>query len=267
MSEKKKESFPFGTYLKQLREQKGVSLKDVEKATGISNAHLSQLETGARRRLPPPERIKVIADYYNVSAQELLQKAGYFGKEDIKETQEHKIEKALTHALSDPLFKTGMRVNTKNLSSDVKRFIVEMYEDSVAKRRTIPASAHYFGDDYPKQLMWAVESVKRSVLKDNPSKPFVKYEVAVVCFVTATINPQDAQKYPHIDAKDIDPDTHEVQLESVNGKAEVIKPFYLPAGHENALLEQATNMALRDALAKIEDVDWTSILFKKTNKE
>lgn len=257
-----KTKFPFGTYLKQLREQKGVSLKDVEKETGISNAHLSQLETGARRRLPPPERLKVLADYYSVSAQELLHKAGYFGEEDIKETGEQKIDKALTHALSDPLFKTGMRVNTKNLSIDAKRFITELYEET-AKRTNPSATAHFYGDNYPKALTWAIENVKRSIIKESAHKQFVKYEVAVVCFVTATINPKDAHQYPEISANDIDPDTHEVQLESLNGKAEVLKRFYLPSGHETGLLEQATNMALKDALSKSEDVNWIEILFRK----
>ena len=66
--------------------------------------------------------------------------------------------------------------------------------------------------------------------------------------------------------QDIDPDTHEVQLDSVSGKAEIIKPFYLPSGHETALLEQATNMALRDALKNIKDVNWIDILFRKSKE-
>jgi len=260
----KQERFPFGEFLKWAREQKGVSLKEAEKATGIPNAYLSQLETGARKKLPPPDRLQIIAEYYNVSPQELLYKAGYFKKKDIKETQEDKLDKALTHALSDPLLKTGTRVNIKNLSADAKRFIVEVYKN--VKHSSVASTAYYHGDDYPKQLMWSVESVKRSVIKDNPTKHFVKYEVAVGCFIVGTISPEDAHRYPEIDPQGIDPDTHEVQLDSVSGKAEVIKPFYLPAGHETALLEQATNMALRNALKDVKDVNWIDILFKESKE-
>jgi len=72
MNKKIGEPFPFGDFLKKLRARKGVSLKKVEEATGISNAYLSQLETGKRRRLPTPDRLIALADYYNASIKELL---------------------------------------------------------------------------------------------------------------------------------------------------------------------------------------------------
>src|SRR3989338_5568425 len=103
---KTKASYPFGRFLKLLREQKGVSLIEVEKATGMSNAYLSQLETGARRRLPTPDRLRLLADYYDVSIKEFLEKAGYEDK-DIKETYEQKIDKAFLHVIHDPQFNTG----------------------------------------------------------------------------------------------------------------------------------------------------------------
>jgi len=125
---KAKSCYPFGRYLKSLREEKGVSLLKVEKATGISNAYLSQLETGARRRLPTPERLRVLSDYYNVFIQELLAKAGYYEAKDIEKTFKQKIDKAFLHAVSDPKFNYGSRINHKKLSTDIKRFIVELYE-------------------------------------------------------------------------------------------------------------------------------------------
>lgn len=133
MRKKTKQTFPLGDFLKELRERKGVSLKKVEDDTGISNAYLSQLETGARKRLPNPDRLKALADYYNVSLQQLLEKAGYFGKGDIEETQEQKIEKAFLHVISDPAFKYGTRLKGK-YDLDGKRFIVEMYETLTKKK-------------------------------------------------------------------------------------------------------------------------------------
>ena len=132
MKNKSKKLFPFGDFLKKLRDRKGVSLKKVEEATGISNAYLSLLETGDRRRLPKPDRLKALADYYNVSIQELLEKAGYYEEEDIQETKEQQIEKAFLHVINDPAFKYGTRLKGK-YDLDSKRFIVEMYEKLTKK--------------------------------------------------------------------------------------------------------------------------------------
>ena len=113
MKNKLKEPFPFGDFLKKLRTRKGVSLKKVEEATGISNAYLSLLETGERRRLPTPDRLIALADYYNASIKEFLIKAGYHEDGDIQETKEQQIEKAFLHVLSDRLLNTvpGLKVN------------------------------------------------------------------------------------------------------------------------------------------------------------
>ena len=79
---KTKKHFPFGTYLRFLREDKGVSLRQVQNDTGIPNPSLSQLETGARKKIPGPDRLKKLANYYNVTTKELLTKAGYFDEEN-----------------------------------------------------------------------------------------------------------------------------------------------------------------------------------------
>ena len=133
MKNKLKEPFPFADFLKKLRARKGVSLKKVEEGTGISNAYLSQLETGKRKRLPTPTRLKALADYYNVSIQQLLEKAGYYEEGDIQETKEQQIEKAFLHVLSDQAFKYGTRLKGK-YDLDAKRFIVEMYEKLTKKK-------------------------------------------------------------------------------------------------------------------------------------
>lgn len=132
MNNKMREPFPFGDFLKKLRARKGVSLKKVEEATGISNAYLSLLETGERRRLPTPDRLIALADYYNVSIKELLEKAGYYEGRDIQETKEQQIEKAFLHVINDPAFKYGTRLKGK-YDLDSKRFIVEMYEKLTKK--------------------------------------------------------------------------------------------------------------------------------------
>lgn len=124
----KKNTFPFGIFLKKLREKKEVSLKKVEEDTKIPNAYLSLLETGKRRKIPDSERLRILADYYNVSVKELLTKAGYFDQQEIGETYEQKLKKAFLHIISDPKFKYGIILNARKYDLDSKKFIIEMYE-------------------------------------------------------------------------------------------------------------------------------------------
>jgi transcriptional regulator with XRE-family HTH domain len=133
MTKKVKDAFPFGEFLKELRSRKDVTLKQVEEGTGMSNAYISQLETGTRRRLPAPAKLKALADYFNVTIKELLEKAGYVESGEIKETLEQKIEKAFAHVISDPAFKFGTRVKGE-YDLDAKRFIVEMYEKTTKRK-------------------------------------------------------------------------------------------------------------------------------------
>ena len=62
--------------LRNVRGIKGVKLRDVEKATGISNAYLSQLETGKAEN-PSPHVLYKLAQYYGVPYKSLMEAAGY----------------------------------------------------------------------------------------------------------------------------------------------------------------------------------------------
>jgi transcriptional regulator with XRE-family HTH domain len=62
--------------LTDIRALRGKSLREVEKATGISNAYLSQLERGDAQR-PAPDKLQSLATYYEVPYEDLLRAAGY----------------------------------------------------------------------------------------------------------------------------------------------------------------------------------------------
>ena len=79
-----------GTLLGDLRTAKGLSLREVEEASGkgVSNAYLSQLENGKIRK-PSPNVLYSLADVYAVPYEALMEKAGYLlpsasGKVDRK---------------------------------------------------------------------------------------------------------------------------------------------------------------------------------------
>lgn len=60
----------------EARKKAGLSLRAVEKATGISNAYLSQLEHG-KIRVPAPQNLHRLSKLYLVPYDLLLQLAGH----------------------------------------------------------------------------------------------------------------------------------------------------------------------------------------------
>ncbi|MFV2064581.1 MAG: helix-turn-helix domain-containing protein [Chloroflexota bacterium] len=67
-----------GAVLADLRRAKGLSLREVEEATGraVSNAYLSQLENQKIRK-PSPNVLHSLAEVYAVPYETLMEKAGY----------------------------------------------------------------------------------------------------------------------------------------------------------------------------------------------
>jgi transcriptional regulator with XRE-family HTH domain len=62
--------------LRRIRGIRGVSLRDVEKATDISNAYLSQLENGNATK-PSPHILHKLAEFYDIPYLSLMRAAGY----------------------------------------------------------------------------------------------------------------------------------------------------------------------------------------------
>ena len=124
----------FGDYLRSLREGQKMSLRDAAAKTGVSVSYITQIENG-RRKAPGPEVLKKLAPAYNVPVRALLKAAGYL--DDIKEikpvSDEEEVERAFRYAISDPRFQSGTRV-TGPITTDVKRFVVEMYEKAFGRK-------------------------------------------------------------------------------------------------------------------------------------
>lgn len=66
----------YGEYFKALREAKGLTLREVEKQTDVSNAYLSQLESGKIKQ-PSPITLHKLAQFYEVKYEVLMSKVGY----------------------------------------------------------------------------------------------------------------------------------------------------------------------------------------------
>src|SRR5579859_7252354 len=120
----------FGPYIRKLRKQRGLTLKQVEKAAHVSNSFLSQVERGIRNP-PRPELINRLAVVYSIPGRSLMEVAGYLPKTESNERE--RIELAFEHVITDPSYSQGTRMKGQSLSLDAKRFIVEMYEKATGR--------------------------------------------------------------------------------------------------------------------------------------
>lgn len=66
----------FGPYLRALRVERGLSLRDAAAQLGVPFSKLQKMETGGRFRLPGPHALATIADYYGRPHAEVFHEAG-----------------------------------------------------------------------------------------------------------------------------------------------------------------------------------------------
>src|SRR5271165_7331888 len=75
-----------GEGLKLARELRKLSLRDVEKATGISNPYLSQLENNKINK-PSPFYLHKLANLFEIDYEMLMEAAGYVQRKTVAEGQ------------------------------------------------------------------------------------------------------------------------------------------------------------------------------------
>lgn len=122
----------FGEYLRTLREEQRLSLREVERLSGVSSSYLGLIERG-QRPVPGAEILKKLAPVYDVPVRDLLNAAGYLKEEKVSLSEEEEVELAFKYVMSDPRYKSGTRIKG-GLTTEVKRFIVEMYEKATGKK-------------------------------------------------------------------------------------------------------------------------------------
>jgi transcriptional regulator with XRE-family HTH domain len=122
----------FGEYLRTLRTEKKLSLREVEQMSGVSNSYLGLIERG-QRPIPGADILKKLAPVYDVPVRDLLRAAGYLKDEETSLSEADEVQMAFKYVMNDPRYKSGTRIKG-GLTIDVKRFIVEMYEKATGKK-------------------------------------------------------------------------------------------------------------------------------------
>jgi transcriptional regulator with XRE-family HTH domain len=123
----------FGAYVRRLRKSCGLTLKEVEEKGVASNAYLSQLERGLRKR-PHPDILRKMADVYGESLKNLMIEAGYLPPETEKERTPEETEKAFDKMQKDAGFQHGARRRGLHLSLEAKEYFVELYEKKTGRK-------------------------------------------------------------------------------------------------------------------------------------
>ncbi len=241
-------------YIKKLRGK--MSIRQVAEKTGISNAYLSQLESGKRDN-PHPEVLKKLAKFFGIPVVEFLKIAGYLDDKKTKEeTYEQRIEKAFSHVINDPRFNTGSCINPGDLSLDVKKYVLKLYAHNVKKSllfsRPFPSST-IVNKGIVKTLCWKTKGVTRSTYRSG-NKLFARYRVQVTCIESEGEFDEDKIYYegPKKGTEKI--------TQTVTGEGEFAEDVTNFKGYETFLLIQATDNAVKNALPKIKGTNWASIV-------
>jgi len=121
-----------GDYLRDLRNKKRLSLREVGEAVGVSGSYLSQIETGERK--PSAEILRKLAPAYGVPVRDILEVAGFLDEPEARAGDEEHLEWAFQCVLSDPEYRFGNRLRGQELTPEAKRFIIEVYEKATGRK-------------------------------------------------------------------------------------------------------------------------------------
>lgn len=123
-----------GRYLKEARVRLGLSLREAQDRSNVSNAYISLIESG-RRIDPHPNILKKLADAYKLELQDVMRVAGYldFDAREKEEDETAEVEHFYSAALADPAFDFGRRSKQK-VDFVTKKLIAEMYKKLKAKK-------------------------------------------------------------------------------------------------------------------------------------
>ncbi|MGG3887802.1 helix-turn-helix domain-containing protein [Metabacillus fastidiosus] len=89
-----------GSCIREMREEKGLSGRELARRSNISQAYLSQLERGENKK-PSPEIIKKIAKGLDVDYNELMTLAGYLYEPHLIQLETEKIQRDLENTKSE----------------------------------------------------------------------------------------------------------------------------------------------------------------------
>lgn len=83
----------FGEEIRKMRKEKGITMRELERRSGVSQGYLSQIETNQRTQ-PKRSTLKKLAEGLDVSEYDLMELAGYLDKNEMIEKVHHLLAEA-----------------------------------------------------------------------------------------------------------------------------------------------------------------------------
>lgn len=117
----------FGSYIRQLRNNKEMTIRQLELYSGVSNSYLSQLENG-KRGIPSPDIIKKLSEGLKVSYTEMMIKAGYIDA-DPEDMSDDEIDEELQELMNEMQVWYKNEPKDKKLKLRMMRKMLESFEE------------------------------------------------------------------------------------------------------------------------------------------
>lgn len=138
------EAIEFGKYLKKMRNNLGITLKDLGEKTGLSKSYLSHIENG-RRGIPSPDLLRKIGDIFNQthgdpytnSYGDLMLLAGYWDSHmEVPAAVEKLIEEEMIKEKDVYQFLQKKDINYKShLITENDKKLITFYLDTLFENR------------------------------------------------------------------------------------------------------------------------------------
>ncbi len=119
-----------GTYLMMLRNEKGLSQRELAERSGVSNTELSRIEAGKRQK-PSPVILRAVANALSADYTDLMKIAGY-----IEETHEE-----------DQFYELVFKDEETGEVVDVVRGVKEMFRKDAVWANVAYRVSHELSDD------------------------------------------------------------------------------------------------------------------------
>lgn len=142
----------FGEYIRKLRKDRKLTIRQLELYSGVSNSYLSQMENG-KRDIPSAEILKKLSDPLGVPQRELLIKAGYMDESEmLTDKDERDIAKRMKKMKEDLLSANkegdGLSFMGDPMSEEAIESLLEAIE--YAERQTVRINKKYIPKKYRK---------------------------------------------------------------------------------------------------------------------
>lgn len=122
-----------GDLLLSARKKLGLSLREAEGKSDVSNAYISMIESG-RRTDPHPNILRKLALAYGLDIDEVMKVAGYRDQESEPQSEVVEVELLYREAIADPAFAFGRRAKGK-IDFESKKLIAQMYRELKEMRK------------------------------------------------------------------------------------------------------------------------------------